>query len=127
VYAISWNGKETIEYVTQTNVAHKTPSWLALHLTDNKKLLVIYEGIAEYQNFKIGEDGKLTAEYEAMKAGPGPSSDFGTFSKDGKYMIFVDYSDGGYQVAGYLRKWFLLSHPARGQSQGPEPLSWTEL
>ncbi len=102
VYAISWNGKDTIEYVTQTNVTHKTPSWLALHPTDNKKLLVIYEDIAEYQNFEIGEDGKLTAEYEAMKAGPGPSSDFGTFSKDGKYMIFVDYSDGGYQVAGYL-------------------------
>jgi len=101
VYAISWNGKDTIEYVTQTNVTHKTPSWLALHPTDNK-LLVIYEDIAEYQNFEIGEDGKLTAEYEAMKAGPGPSSDFGTFSKDGKYMIFVDYSDGGYQVAGYL-------------------------
>jgi 6-phosphogluconolactonase (cycloisomerase 2 family) len=102
VYAITWNGKDKIEYLTQTNVTHKVPSWLALHPTDKKKLLVIYEDSAKHQNFKIGEDGKLTAEFKAMKSGPGPSSGFGTFSKDGKYMVFVDYPNGGYHVARYL-------------------------
>ena len=57
---------------------------------------------AKHQNFKISEDGKLTAEFKAMESGPGPSSGFGTFSKDGKYMVFVDYADGGYHVARYL-------------------------
>jgi 6-phosphogluconolactonase (cycloisomerase 2 family) len=100
VYAISWNGKDTIEYVTQTNVTHKSPSWLALHPTHREKLLVVYEGSGKYQNFKIGEDGELAAEYKAMVTGPGPA--FGAFSKDGKYMIFADYPDGGYHVARYL-------------------------
>src|SRR5260370_9564088 len=59
VYAISWNGKDTIEYVTQTNVTHKTPSWLELHPTDNNKLLVIYRAISEYKTFEIGQDAKL--------------------------------------------------------------------
>ena len=100
VYTISWNGKDEIDYVTQTNVTHKIPSWLALHPTDKEKLLVVHEGSDKYQNFKIGKDGKLTAEYKAMRAGPRPP--FGTFSKDGKYMVFVDYADGGYHVARYL-------------------------
>jgi 6-phosphogluconolactonase (cycloisomerase 2 family) len=102
VYAITWNGKDKIEYLTQTNVTHEMPSWLALHPTDKKKLLVIYEDSAKHQNFKIGKDGRLTAEFKAMKSGPGPSSGFGTFSKDGKYMVFVDYPNGGYHVARYL-------------------------
>ena len=101
LYAITWNGKDKIEYLTQTNVTHKMPSWLALHPTD-KMLLVIYEDGAKYQNFKIGKDGKLTAEFKAMKSGPGPSSGFGTFSKDGKYMVFVNYPNGGYHVVRYL-------------------------
>jgi len=101
VYAITWSGKDTIEYVTQTNVTHKSPSWLTLHPTDKKKMLAIYEDSAKYQNFEIGKDGKLTAEYKAMKAGPGPSSGFGTFSRDGKYMVFINYPDGGYHVALY--------------------------
>jgi len=100
VYAISWNGKDTIEYVTQTNVTHKSPSWLALHPNHKKKLLVVDEGSGKYQNFKIGKDGKIAPEYKAMNAGLGPA--FGTFSKDGKYMVFVDYPDGGYHVARYL-------------------------
>ena len=99
VYAIRWNGKDEIDYVTQTNVTHKMPSWLSLHPTDKKKLLVVDEGSGKYQNFKIGKDGKLTAEYKAMQTGPGPA--FGTFSKDGKYMVFADYPDGGYHVARY--------------------------
>src|SRR5258708_40067709 len=94
---MSWNGKDTIEYVTQTNVTHKSPSWLALHPTHKEKLLVVYERRNKYQNFKIGKDGELAAEYKAMVTGPGPG--FGTFSKDGKYMIFVDYLEGGHQVA----------------------------
>ena len=102
VYAITWDGKDEIEYLTQTNVTHKMPSWLALHPTNRKKVLVIYEDGAKHQNFKIGMDGKLTAEFKAMKSGPGPSSGFGTFSKDGRYMVFVDYPNGGYQVARYL-------------------------
>jgi 6-phosphogluconolactonase (cycloisomerase 2 family) len=102
VYAITWNGKDKIEYLTQTNVTHKTPSWLALHPIDKKSLLVIYEDSAKYQNFKIDNDGKLTAEFRAMDSGPGPSSGFGTFSKDGKYMVFVDYPNAGYHVARYL-------------------------
>jgi 6-phosphogluconolactonase (cycloisomerase 2 family) len=125
VYTISWNGKDTIEYVTQTNVTHKTPSWLALHPTSNKKLLVVYEDVAKYQNFKIEKDGRLTAEYKAMKAGPGPSSGFGTFSKDGKYMVFVNYSDGGYHVARYLTDGSSYPIQQKGQPRGPEPLSWT--
>jgi hypothetical protein len=98
VYAITWNGKDKIEYLTQTNVTHKMPSWLTLHPTDKKKLLVIYEDSAKHQNFKIGKDGKLTAEFNALKSGAGPSSGFGTFSKDGKYMVFVDYPNGGYAI-----------------------------
>jgi len=100
VYAISWNGKDEIDYVTQTNVTHKSPSWLSIHPTHKEKLLVVHEGSGKYQNFKIGKDGKLTAEYKAMQTGPGPA--FGTFSKDGKYMVFADYPDGGYHVARYL-------------------------
>jgi 6-phosphogluconolactonase (cycloisomerase 2 family) len=100
VYAISWNGKDEIDYVTQTNVTHKSPSWLSLHPTHKERLLVVHEGSGKYQNFKIGKDGKLTAEYKAMQTGPGPA--FGTFSKDGKYMVFADYPDGGYHVARYL-------------------------
>ena len=100
VYAISWNGKDGIDYVTQTNVTHKSPAWLALHPTDKTKLLVVHEGSGKYQNFKIGKDGKLTAEYKAMRTGPGPAS--GTFSKDGKYMAFANYPEGGYHVARYL-------------------------
>jgi 6-phosphogluconolactonase (cycloisomerase 2 family) len=101
VYAVSWNGKDEIDYVTQTNVTHKSPSWLSRHPTDKKKLLVVDEGSGKYQNFKIDKDGKLTAEYKAMQTGsPGPA--FGTFSKDGKYMVFADYPDGGYHVARYL-------------------------
>ena len=69
VYAITWNGKDKIEYLTQTNVTHKMPSWIALHPTDKKKLLVVYEEGAKHQNFKIGKDGKLTAEFKAMKSG----------------------------------------------------------
>lgn len=69
VYAITWDGKDKIEHLTQTNVTHKMPSWLALHPTDKKKLLVIYEDSAKHQNFKIGKDGKLTAEFKAMKSG----------------------------------------------------------
>src|SRR5260370_38610420 len=53
VYAISWNGKDTIEYVTQTNVTHRTPAWLALHPTDNKKLLRVHATTAQYQKFEI--------------------------------------------------------------------------
>jgi Lactonase, 7-bladed beta-propeller len=102
VYAITWNGKDKIEYLTQTNVTHKMPSWLALHPIDKAKLLVIYEDGAKHQNFKIGTDGKLIAEFKAMESGPGPPSGFGTFSKDGKYMVFVDYPNGGYRVARYL-------------------------
>ena len=102
VYAITWNGKDRIEYLTQTNVTHKMPSWLALHPIDKTKLLVIYEDNAKHQNFKIGTDGKLIAEFKAMESGPGPSSGFGTFSKDGKYMVFVDYPNGGYRIARYL-------------------------
>ena len=100
VYAISWNGKDEIDYVTQTNVTHMSPSWLSLHPIHKNKLLVVEEGSGKYQNFKIDKDGKLTAEYKAMQTGPGPA--FGTFSKDGKYMVFADYPDGGYHVARYL-------------------------
>ncbi|KAF8498617.1 Lactonase, 7-bladed beta-propeller-domain-containing protein, partial [Russula emetica] len=100
LYTISWNGKDEIDYVTQTNVTHQSPSWLSLHPIHKKKLLVVYEGSGKYQNFKIGKDGKLTAEYKAMQIGPGPA--FGTFSKDGKYMVFADYPEGGYRVARYL-------------------------
>jgi 6-phosphogluconolactonase (cycloisomerase 2 family) len=100
VYAVSWNGKDEIDYVTETNVTHMSPSWLSLHPFDKKKLLVVEEGSGKYQNFKIGQDGKITAEYKAMQAGVGPP--FGTFSKDGKYMVFADYPDGGYHVARYL-------------------------
>jgi 6-phosphogluconolactonase (cycloisomerase 2 family) len=115
VYAISWNGKDEIDYVTRTNVSHKSPSWLSLHPTHKKKLLVVYEGSGKYQNFKIGQDGKLTAEYKAMQTGPGPA--FGTFSKDGKYMVFADYPDGGYHVARYFANG--TSHPI-WQEETPE-------
>ena len=99
VYAVTFNGNE-INLVTQNNVSNKAPSWLALHPTDNTKLLVVYEGSNKYQNFKIGQDGQLTPEFTAQDAGVGPP--FGVFSKDGNFMVFVDFTDGGYVVAQYF-------------------------
>src|SRR6266852_338453 len=100
VYAITFNGKDEIDFLTQTNVSNKAPSWLALNPTDNTKLLVVYEGSNEYQNFKIGEGGQLTAEFTAQDAGVGPA--FGVFSKDGQFMVFTDFTEGGYVVARYF-------------------------
>ena len=117
VYAISWNGKDEIDYVTQTNVTHKSPSWLSRHPSHKKKLLVVDEGSGKYQNFKIGKDGKLTAEYKAMQIGPGPA--FGTFSKNGKYMVFVDYPYGGYHVARYLADGSSYPIPQRENPEDP--------
>ena len=100
VYAITFNGNNEIDLLAQTNVSNKAPSWLALHPTDNTKLLVVYEGSNEYQNFKIGQDGQITAEFAAQDAGVGPP--FGVFSKDGQFMVFVDFTEGGYVVARYF-------------------------
>ena len=100
VYAITFNGNDEIDFLTQTNVSYKAPSWLALHPTDKTKLLVVYEGSNEYQNFQIGQDGQLTAEFAAQNAGVGPP--FGIFSKDGNFMVFVDFTEGGYVVAQYF-------------------------
>jgi 6-phosphogluconolactonase (cycloisomerase 2 family) len=100
VYAITFNGKDEIDFLTQTNLSNKAPSWLALHPTDKTKLLVVYEGSNEYQNFKIGQDGQLTAEFPAQDAGVGPP--FGVFSKDGEFMVFTDFTEGGYVVARYF-------------------------
>ena len=117
VYAVSWNGKDEIDYVTQTNVTHKSPSWLSLHPTHKNKLLVVHEGSNKYQNFKIGKDGKLIAEYKAMQTYPGPA--FGTFSKDGKYMVFADYPDGGYNVARYLADGSSYPIPQKEKPEDP--------
>jgi len=100
VYAITFNGKDEIDFLSQTNVSNKAPSWLALHPTDKTKLLVVYEGSNEYQNFKIGQGGQLTAEFTAQDAGVGPP--FGVFSNDGQFMVFVDFTDGGFVVARYF-------------------------
>jgi 6-phosphogluconolactonase (cycloisomerase 2 family) len=100
VYAITFNGKDEIDFLTQTNVSNKAPSWLALHPTDKTKLLVVYEGSDEYQNFKIGQGGQLTAEFTAQDAGVGPP--FGVFSNDGNFMAFVDFTEGGFVVARYF-------------------------
>lgn len=100
VYTISFNGKDEIDFVTQTNVSNKAPSWLALNPTDNTKLLVVYEGSNEYQNFKIGQNNQITPEFSAQDAGVGPP--FGVFSNDGNFMVFADFTDGGYVVARYF-------------------------
>ena len=100
VYTITFNGKDEIDFLTQTNVSNKAPSWLALHPTDKTKLLVVYEGNNEYQNFKIGQGAQLTAEFTAQDAGVGPA--FGVFSNDGEFMVFTDFTEGGYVVARYF-------------------------
>ena len=100
VYAISFNGKDAIDFLSQTNVSNKAPSWLALNPMDNTKLLVVYEGGNEYQNFKVSQDGQLTAEFTAQDAGVGPA--FGIFSNDGEFMVFTDFTEGGYVVARYF-------------------------
>ncbi|KAN0113457.1 Lactonase, 7-bladed beta-propeller domain containing protein [Russula decolorans] len=100
VYAITFNGKDEIDFLSQTNVSNEAPSWLALHPTDKTKLLVVYEGSNKYQNFKIGQGGQLTAEFTAQDAGVGPP--FGVFSNDGQFMVFADFTDGGFVVARYF-------------------------
>jgi 6-phosphogluconolactonase (cycloisomerase 2 family) len=100
VYAITFNGEDEIDFLSKTNVSNKAPSWLALNPTDKTKLLVVYEGSDQYQNFKIGQDGQLTAEFTAQDAGVGPP--FGVFSNDGQFMVFVDFTEGGYVVARYF-------------------------
>jgi 6-phosphogluconolactonase (cycloisomerase 2 family) len=100
VYAITFNGNNEIDFLTQTNVSNKAPSWLALNPTDKTKLLVVYEGSDSYQNFKIGQGGQLTAEFTAQDAGVGPA--FGVFSNDGEFMVFTDFTEGGYVVARYF-------------------------
>ena len=100
VYAITFNGNDEIDLLTQTNVSNKAPSWLALHPTDKTKLLVVYEGSNEYQNFQIGQGGQLTAQFAAQDAGVGPP--FGVFSNDGNFMVFTDFTEGGYVVAQYF-------------------------
>jgi hypothetical protein len=81
VYAITFNGKDEIDFLTQTNVLNKAPGplWLALHPTDKTKLLVVYEGSDKYQNFKIGQDGQLTAELEFTAQDAGVEPAFGIF------------------------------------------------
>jgi 6-phosphogluconolactonase (cycloisomerase 2 family) len=100
VYAITFNGKDTINLLSQTNVSNQAPSWLALNPTDNTKLLVVYEGSNKYQNFKIGQGGQITAEFTAQDAGVGPA--FGMFSNDGNFMVLTDFTNGGFVVAQYL-------------------------
>jgi 6-phosphogluconolactonase (cycloisomerase 2 family) len=100
VYAITFNGNNEIDLVTQNNVSNKAPSWLALNPTDNTKLLVVYEGSNLYQNFKIGQDGEITPEFTPQNAGVGPA--FGVFSNDGQFMVLADFTNGGFVVAQYL-------------------------
>jgi len=115
VYTITFNGKDEIDFLTQTNVANKAPSWLALNPTDTTKLLVVYEGSDKYQNFKIGQDGQLTAEFADQDAGVGPA--FGTFSKDGQFMVLTDFTNGGYVVARYFANGTSFPIP---QDQNPD-------
>lgn len=100
VYAVTFNGKDQIDFLTQTNVSNKAPSWLAVHPTDKTQLLVVYEGSNEYQNFKIGQGGQITAEFSAQDAGLGPA--FGVFSKDGQFVVITDFTQGGYVVARFF-------------------------
>ena len=100
VYAITFNGQDEIDFLSKTNVSNKAPSWLALNPVDNTKLLVVYEDSNGYQNFKVSQDGQLTAEFSAQDAGVGPA--FGIFSNDGEFMVFTDFTEGGYVVARYF-------------------------
>jgi 6-phosphogluconolactonase (cycloisomerase 2 family) len=115
VYTIAFNGNDEIDLLTQTNVSNKAPSWLALNPTDNTKLLVVYEGSDMYQNFKIGQGGQLTPEFTAQDAGVGPA--FGVFSNDGDFMVFADFTDGGYVVARYFANGTSFPIP---QDQNPD-------